>query len=82
MYQEEKLKWQEAVVNRLDLVPNDVEYYKLLPVKPGFEFWHSLSQLPAKRLNTLRINIPEMLYVNFNAYMFYTEKKIIHIENA
>jgi hypothetical protein len=63
-------------------VNSDPDYYKLLPFKPGFEFWKSLSQLPAKRLTTLRINIPEMLYVNFNAYMFYTDKKIIRIENA
>ena len=82
MYNEEKLKWQDAVVIRLDLVPQDPDYYKLLPVKPGFEFWHSLSQLPSKRLTTLRINVPEMLYVNYNAWMFYTEKKIIRIENA
>jgi hypothetical protein len=41
LFNEEK-KWQKEVVTKLDLVPEDPNYYDKLAIKPGFDFFYAL----------------------------------------
>lgn len=38
----EEGKWQKEVINRLDVVPEDPNYYEKLAIKPGFDFYYAL----------------------------------------
>jgi hypothetical protein len=82
MYEEKRKKWFEAIVGRVDQVPKDPNYYEKLPVKPGFLFYQCLVDVSKTKLEMLRINIPEMLFVHYHGYMIYSEKGQIKIENA
>ncbi|CAG9311247.1 unnamed protein product [Blepharisma stoltei] len=48
-------------------------YYKNLPVKPGFFFIESLMKAPRVHINTLSINIPETLYYTDKVYYLSTD---------
>lgn len=67
---EDEKKWEENVIKKIDLLPPDPEtHFNGCSVKPGFQFWLSLCSAPKQLLTKLDINIPEMIYVNYNAYM-------------
>lgn len=71
---ENRKKWDENVIKKLDLVPPNPEtHYNGRIVKPGFQFWLSLFSAPKHLLAKLDINIPEMIYVNYNAYIISTD---------
>lgn len=35
-------KWYKEVVQKIDVVPEEVDYYEKLAVKPGFDFMYAL----------------------------------------
>lgn len=67
LFTDEK-KWQKEVIGKLDLVPDNPFYYDKLAVKPGFDFFYAIINSPPDMLSWLRINLPEILYFNYNSY--------------
>lgn len=58
------------MIAKLDMVPaKSQEYYQRMPVKPGFGFYRALMVYGGSKLCDLGINIPDTIYVNFNAYL-------------
>lgn len=35
-------KWYKEVISKLDIVPDDLNYYEKLAVRPGFDFIYAL----------------------------------------
>lgn len=68
MIMDEK-KWYKEVIPKIDIVPEDPNYYDKLAVKPGFDFIYALINCNPEFLDKLRIFIPETLYFNFNSYL-------------
>ena len=81
---EDKKKWEENMVRKIDLTPGKPDYYDNYTVQPGFEFFMSIVSAGETTLKKLQINIPDMIYVNYNAYLLTTdvEKKQIKVINA
>ena len=78
---ENQKKWEENVIKKIDILPPDPEtHYNKRTIKPGFQFWLSLLTAPKFLLNKLDINIPDMIYVNFNAYFVRTNLETRKIE--
>eukprot|EP00347_Sterkiella_histriomuscorum_P024404 403331233 len=76
-------KWYKEVVQRIDIVPDDINYYEKLAVKPGFDFIYALINCEQSNLEYLRVNIPEMLYFNFNSYLIYSDSQSrVHIKQS
>ena len=50
-------------------MPDEINYYEKLAVKPGFDFIYALINCDSSDLETLRINIPETLFFNYNTYL-------------
>ena len=67
---ENRKKWEENVIKKVDLLPAEPEtHFNGRVVKPGFLFWLSLCSAPKFMLAKLDINVPDMIYVNYNAYI-------------
>ena len=67
---ENKVKWEQQVIKKIDLLPPEPEtHFNGRTVKPGFQFWLALCSAPAYLLKKLDVNIPETIYVNYSAYM-------------
>lgn len=62
------LQYRE-VIQKVDIVPDEINYYEKLAVKPGFDFIYALINCDSSDLETLRINIPETLFFNYNTYL-------------
>ncbi|CAG9321748.1 unnamed protein product [Blepharisma stoltei] len=67
--QKHKIK---VIKEQLNLDPPSKDYYKSLNIKPGFLFFSCLMRAPKASINTLSINIPEMLYYTDKIYYLYT----------
>ena len=52
-FKEEKKKWEENIVKKIDLVPTDLNYYDKHSVKPGFEFLMSIVSASEQTLKKL-----------------------------
>lgn len=60
-------------MSRIDIVPEEGNYYDKLAVKPGFEFFQAM--ITAKdRLERLTINMPETLFFNNMSYLIKTDE--------
>jgi len=71
---ETKKKWEENVVKKIDLLPPDPEiHFNGRTVKPGFQFWLSLCSAPKQMLAKLDINVVDMIYVNYDAFLISTD---------
>ena len=35
-------KWYKEIISKIDIVPESMDYYEKLAVKPGFEFFYAL----------------------------------------
>lgn len=69
-YMADERKWINEVVARVDIVPDEGNYYDKLPVKPGFDFFYALINCSKDKLEHLKILIPETLYFNQISYLF------------
>jgi hypothetical protein len=63
-YLAEERKWINEVVMRVDIVPEEGNYYDKLSVKPGFDFFYALINCEKEMLDKLHILIPDTLYFN------------------
>ena len=81
---EAKKKWEDNIVKKIDLAPADIHYYDKYSVQPGFEFFMNIVSASQTTLDKLHLNIPDMIYVNYNAYLITTdvEMKKIKVVNA
>lgn len=59
--------------NQLIVMPPSKNYYKTLPVKPGFLFFDCLMKAPRVHINNLHINIPETIYYTDKIYYLSTD---------
>lgn len=66
-------KWYKEVVQKINIVPDDANYYEKLAVKPGFDFLYALINCESTMTDLLRVNIPETLYFNYNSYLITTD---------
>lgn len=58
----------------MDLVPEDPNYYDKLAIKPGFDFFYALINCE-HLLHLLRVNIPDILFFNYNSYLIKTDNE-------
>lgn len=70
---EQKKKWEDNMVKKIDLAPSEPNYYDKYTVQPGFEFFMSIVSAGETTLRKLHLNIPDMIYVNYNAYFITTD---------
>ena len=54
------------------LVPGADDYYRKLPIQPGFWFIESLLKAPRAHIHNLEVNIPESLYMTDKLYFVKT----------
>lgn len=73
-YAIEERKWINEVVARIDIVPEEGNYYDKLPVKPGFDFWQALISVRSKPIQ-LKVMIPEILFYNHSSHLFRNDAK-------
>lgn len=59
-------------MGKVDLVPEDPNYYDKLAIKPGFDFFYALIN-SEHLLHLLKVNIPDILYFNYNSYLLKTD---------
>jgi hypothetical protein len=70
----EERKWINEVVSRVDIVPDEGNYYDKLAVKPGFEFFQAMITA-RERLERLTVLIPETLFYNNMSYLLKNDEK-------
>lgn len=66
-------KWYKEIISKIDIVPENIDYYEKLAVKPGFDFIYALINCNREALGTLKIFIPETLYFNYDSYLLYSD---------
>lgn len=70
----EERKWINEVVAKIDMVPDEGNYYEKLAVKPGFEFFQAM--ITARdRLERLTVRIPDTLFYNNMSYLIKNDEK-------
>jgi hypothetical protein len=73
-YLAEERKWINEVITRIDIVPDNGNYYEPLSVKPGFDFFYALINC-ADKVHRLQVLIPEVLYFNQTSYLIYNDER-------
>ena len=66
-------RWNREVIQKIDIVPEDPNYYDKLAVKPGFEFFYALINCDKSDLDSLKVLIPETLYFNITSFIIKTD---------